>query len=61
VVDLFASRGLGKALGARLGRSTSAFVGIENAFDATYDVGRTPILTTGLPRTARAGILLMLP
>ena len=29
--------------------------------DSEYDVGRTPILTTGLPRTARAGVQISLP
>jgi hypothetical protein len=28
----------------------------ENLFDSIYDVGRTPVLTTGLPRTVRAGV-----
>ncbi len=39
----------------------SAFAAVENLLDATYDVGRTPILTTGLPRAARAGVLITLP
>jgi outer membrane receptor protein involved in Fe transport len=39
----------------------SAFVAVENLFDATYDVGRTPTLTTGLPRAARVGIQMALP
>ncbi len=53
VVDLFGSR--------TIARRVSVFVAIENLFDATYDVGRTPILTTGLPRAARAGVLMTLP
>jgi outer membrane receptor protein involved in Fe transport len=53
VLDVFAGRTLP-------GRMT-AFVAVENLLDATYDVGRTPILTTGLPRTARIGVLIDLP
>lgn len=53
VVDLFGSRTLA-------GRVT-AFVAVENVFDEEYDVGRTPILTTGLPRTARMGVQVSLP
>ncbi len=48
VVDLMGSRALT--------RGVHAFVAIENVLDAAYDVGRTPILTVGLPRTARAGV-----
>src|SRR5207244_9219870 len=48
VLDVFSSRML-------LGKVT-AFVPIEHLFDNQYDVGRTPILTTGLPRAARAGV-----
>ena len=48
VVDVFGSRRL-------LGKVTG-FVAVENLFDNQYDVGRTPILTTGLPRAARAGV-----
>jgi hypothetical protein len=36
-------------------------VAIENLFNATYDVGRTPVLTTGLPRAARVGVRIALP
>jgi hypothetical protein len=32
------------------------FAGVENAFDEEQDVGRTPIRTIGLPRTARIGL-----
>jgi outer membrane cobalamin receptor len=53
VWDVFASRTLA-------GR-VNAFVAVENLLDATYDVGRTPILTIGLPRAARAGVVLTLP
>jgi iron complex outermembrane recepter protein len=42
VLDVFGSRML-------FGKVT-AFVAIENLFDNQYDVGRTPILTTGVPR-----------
>ena len=49
VVDVHASR--------RVGGTISAFVACENLFDAEYDVGRTPVLTTGLPRAVRAGVL----
>ena len=38
-----------------------AFVAVENLFDNEYDVGRTPILTTGLPRAVRAGVQIALP
>jgi outer membrane receptor protein involved in Fe transport len=53
VVDVFAGR--------TIARSLSAFVAAENLFDSIYDVGRTPVLTTGLPRTVRAGVRLFLP
>lgn len=53
VFDVFGSR--------RVGSMMSAFVAVENVFDSRYDVGRTPILTTGLPRTARAGVTFVLP
>jgi outer membrane receptor protein involved in Fe transport len=53
IVDVFASRTLTRWL--------SAFVAVENAFDEIYDVGRTPVLTTGLPRSARAGVRIFLP
>jgi outer membrane receptor protein involved in Fe transport len=48
VLDVFGRRRL-------LGKVT-AFVAVENLFDNQYDVGRTPILTTGLLRAARAGV-----
>jgi outer membrane receptor protein involved in Fe transport len=53
VVDVFGSRALAKW--------ANAFIAAENLFDSIYDVGRTPVLTTGLPRTVRAGVRLSLP
>ena len=53
VLDAFGGRTL-------IGKVT-AFVAVENVFDATYDVGRTPTLTTGLPRAARVGLQIALP
>jgi outer membrane cobalamin receptor len=53
VLDVFGSR--------RFGGRLSTFVAVENLFDSEYDVGRTPILTTGLPRAARVGVQLWLP
>jgi iron complex outermembrane receptor protein len=52
VLDVFASR--------MLSGKVSALVAIENLFDNQYDVGSTPILTTGLPRAARAGVQMRL-
>jgi outer membrane receptor protein involved in Fe transport len=40
----------------RIRRSIEAFGVVENVFDEEQDVGRTPIRTIGLPRTARAGV-----
>ena len=37
-------------------RSFELFAALENAFDAEQEVGRTPLLTIGLPRTFRAGV-----
>jgi outer membrane receptor protein involved in Fe transport len=48
IVDVFASR----ALASRL----TVFVGVENLFDTEVQVGRTPILSVGLPRTAHGGL-----
>ena len=48
VVDIFASR----AIASRL----HVFVGVENLFDTVVEVGRTPILSVGLPRTAHGGV-----
>jgi len=53
VLDVFAGRALT--------RGVTAFVAVENLFDATYDVGRTPVLTTGLPRAGRVGVMIALP
>ena len=53
VIDMFAGR--------RVARGSTAFVAVENVVDRIYDVGRTPILTTGVPRTVRAGVLIALP
>jgi outer membrane receptor protein involved in Fe transport len=53
VLDVFGGRTLARRL--------TAFVAVENVFDATYDVGRTPTLTTGLPRAARMGVQIVLP
>lgn len=52
VLDLFGSRSVTSTV--------SAFVAVENVLDSEYDVGRTPILTTGLPRAARAGVQIAL-
>jgi outer membrane receptor protein involved in Fe transport len=53
VFDIYTSRGVG--------RRVQAFVAVENLFDTEYDVGRTPVLTTGLPRTLRGGLQIALP
>jgi outer membrane receptor protein involved in Fe transport len=53
VLDIFAGR--------TLARGVTAFVAVENLFNTTYDVGRTPVLTTGLPRAGRVGVLIALP
>jgi outer membrane cobalamin receptor len=53
VWDVFGSRALSRKL--------SAFVAIENVLDGEHDVGRTPILTIGLPRAARVGVHISLP
>ena len=53
VLDIFGSR--------RFGSRLSIFGAVENIFDSEYDVGRTPILTTGLPRAARAGVQISVP
>ena len=53
VLDVFAGR--------TLARGVTAFAAVENLFDAIYDVGRTPVLTTGLPRAGRVGVLIALP
>jgi outer membrane receptor protein involved in Fe transport len=53
VLDVFGSRALSGKL--------SAFVSVENVLDGEHDVGRTPILTIGLPRAARVGVYISLP
>lgn len=53
VLDVYAGRSLR--------RQVQAFVAVENLFDNEYDVGRTPILTTGLPRAFRVGVQVALP
>ena len=53
VVDAYASQALGRRL--------HLFAAIENLFDVEYDVGRTPVVTIGWPRTVRAGLRLFLP
>ena len=53
VVDVYAGRDIV--------RQVQLFVAVENLFDNDYDVGRTPILTTGLPRAIRAGVQVALP
>ena len=53
VLDVFGSR--------RFAGKLATFFAVENIFDSEYDVGRTPILTTGLPRTVRAGVQIWLP
>ncbi|MCM3881148.1 MAG: TonB-dependent receptor [Vicinamibacterales bacterium] len=53
VLDIFAGRALT--------RKASLFAAVENIFNSEYDVGRTPILTLGLPRAVRAGVQISLP
>jgi len=53
VLDVFGSRSFAGKV--------SAFVAVENALNNEYDVGRTPILTIGLPRAVRAGVQITLP
>jgi outer membrane receptor protein involved in Fe transport len=42
------------------GRRIEVFASGENLFDRSIEVGRTPTLTLGTPRVARAGFLLKL-
>jgi outer membrane receptor protein involved in Fe transport len=44
----------------RLGRGVEAFVAAENLTGRRYEVGRTPVLTLGLPLFVRAGLRLRL-
>jgi outer membrane receptor protein involved in Fe transport len=53
MVDVLAER--------RVLRGAHVFVAIENLFDAEQQVGRTPLLNIGLPRTARAGVRVFIP
>ena len=53
VLDVYAGRSVS--------RQVQVFVAVENLFDNEYDVGRTPILTTGLPRAGRVGVQIALP
>ena len=46
--DLFASHSIG--------RHIEAFVGAENVFDRSIQVGRTPVLTLGTPRVVQGGL-----
>jgi outer membrane receptor protein involved in Fe transport len=48
IVDLFTSR--------QLARNLQLFVAIENLTNTEVPVGRTPLLSIGLPRTARFGV-----
>jgi outer membrane receptor protein involved in Fe transport len=48
VLDAFVSR--------QLARNLQLFLAIENLTDAEVQVGRTPLLSIGLPRTARFGV-----
>lgn len=47
VVDAYASRAIAGGV--------HAFLAIENLFDTVVEVGRTPLVTIGLPRTVRVG------
>jgi outer membrane receptor protein involved in Fe transport len=47
--------------GWRPKRGWELFVAVENALDEEQDVGRTPLRTLGLPRTARVGVRLDSP
>jgi outer membrane receptor protein involved in Fe transport len=42
--------------GWRVRHTLELFAAVENALDQEQDVGRTPIRTIGLPRTARVGL-----
>jgi outer membrane receptor protein involved in Fe transport len=53
VLDASATRSLAGGL--------QIFVGVENLFDAEYDVARTPLRTIGWPRTFRGGLRLYRP
>lgn len=53
VLDIFGSR--------RVSTRASVFAAVENLLNSQYDVGRTPILTSGVPRAARGGVQISLP
>ena len=53
VVDVAATR--------PIARSVHAFLGVENLFDAEYDVARTPLRSIGWPRSVRAGVRVFVP
>ena len=48
-------------VGWRLGRRAEVFAAMENVLDEAQEVGRTPLLTLGLPRTTRAGVRVVFP
>jgi outer membrane receptor protein involved in Fe transport len=54
--SLDASNTVNARVGWRPRMTIEIFAGLENAFDEEQDVGRTPIRTIGLPRTARIGL-----
>jgi outer membrane receptor protein involved in Fe transport len=47
--------------GRAISRHFRAFVAVENLLNEEYDAARTPVLTIGLPRTARIGVQMSLP
>ena len=51
---------LGAMYSRSLNRNIDFYGGIENAFNARVESGRTPVLTLGQPRTARLGLRLRL-
>ncbi len=53
VFDAYVSRALA--------RGVQVFAAVENLFNDVYDVGNTPLITIGLPRTFRVGIRAYLP
>jgi len=53
VVDALASHPVGERL--------EIYAAAENVFDARYDVGRTPVLTVGAPRSVRVGLRVHVP
>jgi iron complex outermembrane recepter protein len=53
VLDVFASR--------QLARTVQAFFTVENLTNTEVQVGRTPLLNIGLPRTARFGVRVFWP